>query len=47
MERQLDPTHAEVRKKAIERIREHIAKVVFGAAEKLEPKEESKDKEEI
>ena len=47
MNRELDPTHAEVRRKAIERIREHIARAVFGAAERLEPRNDSKDKEEI
>lgn len=47
MEHQLDPTHSEVARKAIERIKRSIARAVFGAAEGLEPKEEIKVEEEI
>lgn len=42
MSPELNPQHAEIARQSRERIQQHIARLVFGAAETLEPKEVQK-----
>ena len=41
MTHELNPQHAEIARLAREKIQQHIARLVFGAAETIEPKQAS------